>query len=741
MNHISRTLPVVLLASLCASGAAVAQTSTPTTVPIQGRLTNPSGGVINAVLPFSFRIYNAASGGSALWSEAQSVSVTRGVWKAELGSKTGFPVTLWDGKARWLGIKIGSDAEMLPRISITSQPFSKLAQQANDVRNRDIHPKTVSVGTRRVIDAAGKWVGDPTGLVGPRGPAGPQGARGATGLTGPSGPAGPLGPRGPLGPTGPAGSRGPIGPVGATGPAGPTGPSGPTGATGPTGPQGPRGLIGPTGPTGPRGPAGASPFGLAANKLAYYKDGPVGIGALGYASGYELTVVSPTGHAVSLTSMPTTGTHYALRAESKSDKGATIYAEQTSPTGTAPAVHAVVFSPKGNALFAKAAGGYGVLGQTTAGKAGVYGVSTGAAGDGVFGAATGTSRAGTYGRSLGSRGSGARGEAFGTTSYGVHGIAHQPGSIGVYGFNQSTTTGTGVWGRAPATGTFGEALLGTGRGVYGVCKGTQGTGVGLYGYTANARGEGVYGNGGRFGVHGTSSNNGFGVYGVGKWGVYGSNTVTGSPAVMANGNLAASGLKLFVQPHPTDPGRGVQMVCLEGNESGTYFRGSSRLRSGRAEIKIPQSWQDVSVAHSITVQLTPVGGWARLYVLERTRNRIVIAGDRDVRFDYFVNGIRRGYDNFDPNVEDQEYFRPSVRGVPFAMNHTKKFRDLLVANGTLNADYTPNEATAARLGWKLIDPEDVPIRRRYWLSPKKIRALLELQEQQRAKPAAAKSPK
>jgi hypothetical protein len=43
----------------------------------------------------------------------------------------------------------------------------------------------VTVGPLRVIDATGKWVGDPTGLVGPQGPQGAQGAQG------PQGPAGP----------------------------------------------------------------------------------------------------------------------------------------------------------------------------------------------------------------------------------------------------------------------------------------------------------------------------------------------------------------------------------------------------------------------------------------------------------------------------------------------------------------------------------------------------------------------
>lgn len=76
----------------------------------------------------------------------------------------------------------------------------------------------VTVGARRVIDASGRWVGDPTGLVGLKGPTGPTGARGPTG---------PKGPTGFKGPTGPQGKQGKMGPTGPRGPTGPTGPAGP----------------------------------------------------------------------------------------------------------------------------------------------------------------------------------------------------------------------------------------------------------------------------------------------------------------------------------------------------------------------------------------------------------------------------------------------------------------------------------------------------------------------------------
>ena len=101
-----------------------------------------------------------------------------------------------------------------------------------------------------VIDKSGKWVGDPTGLVGPQGLKGDTGAQGPKGDTGPMGPQGPQGDIGPIGPQGLKGDTGPVGPQGPQGDIGPTGPQGIKGDTGPVGPQGPQGDTGPAGAPG-----------------------------------------------------------------------------------------------------------------------------------------------------------------------------------------------------------------------------------------------------------------------------------------------------------------------------------------------------------------------------------------------------------------------------------------------------------------------------------------------------------
>ena len=112
----------------------------------------------------------------------------------------------------------------------------------------------IAVAGTPVIDETGKWIGSPTGLVGPTGPTGATGPTGPKGDTGLTGATGPTGPQGPIGPTGLQGLQG------VPGTTGQQGPQGPTGLTGATGPQG---------QTGPQGPAGVSPLSLNGNDVVF----------------------------------------------------------------------------------------------------------------------------------------------------------------------------------------------------------------------------------------------------------------------------------------------------------------------------------------------------------------------------------------------------------------------------------------------------------------------------------------
>ena len=105
-------------------------------------------------------------------------------------------------------------------------------------------------------------------------------------------------------------------------------------------------------------------------------------------------------------------------------------------------------------------------------------------------------------------------------------------------------------------------------------------------------------------------------------------------------------------PPPEGPTSG---QCRWGRGSGgSGWRGGPGWQDGHgweknpeARVELPRHFALVTNAEGLTVQLTPVGGWLRLYVAEKTPGRIVIreAMGKDGRVDYLVQGIRKGYEN------------------------------------------------------------------------------------------------
>jgi hypothetical protein len=218
-----------IAAGAVAIAAPASAAGVPQTLTHQGRLYDANDKPFDGTIALVFAIYADENASAALWTETDTVTFDDGYFSVSIGETTPFTEGLFDGSARYLGIKVGADPEMTPRVKVQSVPYAMVAGDAIG----DVHPTSVSIaGVGTVIDGAGKWVGDPTGLQGPTGPMGPAGAAGPTGAQGPTGPTGAQGPMGPAGPTGAQGTQGPMGPAGPTGAEGPTGPAGATGPTG-----------------------------------------------------------------------------------------------------------------------------------------------------------------------------------------------------------------------------------------------------------------------------------------------------------------------------------------------------------------------------------------------------------------------------------------------------------------------------------------------------------------------------
>lgn len=114
-------LLLTVLLSFCLVPLASAQI--PQTMSYQGVLTDAAGNpVADGLVSLTFKLYDVAENGEALWEETQDVKVTDGIFNVILGSQT--PLTLPFDTPYWLGITVGEENELTPRTALTAAPYS-----------------------------------------------------------------------------------------------------------------------------------------------------------------------------------------------------------------------------------------------------------------------------------------------------------------------------------------------------------------------------------------------------------------------------------------------------------------------------------------------------------------------------------------------------------------------------------------------------------------------------------------
>lgn len=127
----------------------------PATISYQGRL-DSAGVPIKSPKNLTFAIYAAATGGTALWSEAQAnVVFTNGMFSVNLGSVTPFPATLFTSAGeRWLGVTLAGATEMTPRFQFTSSPFAMRALNADVIGDNAVTSAKIADGAVATVDLA-----------------------------------------------------------------------------------------------------------------------------------------------------------------------------------------------------------------------------------------------------------------------------------------------------------------------------------------------------------------------------------------------------------------------------------------------------------------------------------------------------------------------------------------------------------------------------------------------------------
>ncbi|MCK4641842.1 MAG: tail fiber domain-containing protein [Candidatus Marinimicrobia bacterium] len=135
------------------------------TFPMQGVLRDPLGKTVaDGYYQLSFKIYEQASGGSAIWSETQAnVQVFHGAFAVELGLVAALDEAPFN-TIYWIGVAIEDGAELAPRFKITGVPAAMSVYGSDKVipavgntgigthePNAALHIKTADAGNAQLL--------------------------------------------------------------------------------------------------------------------------------------------------------------------------------------------------------------------------------------------------------------------------------------------------------------------------------------------------------------------------------------------------------------------------------------------------------------------------------------------------------------------------------------------------------------------------------------------------------------
>jgi hypothetical protein len=143
------------LALILSTLPAKAHADVPQKITYQGYLTDPHGIPIDDTVSIAFSMYPQASGGTALWTETQTVTVTDGEFSTNLGDTN--PMNLPFDIPYYLGITVGSDSEMTPRQPLTSVGYAFRAKEADSVKDNAVTTTVIAdnaVTTDKIADDA-----------------------------------------------------------------------------------------------------------------------------------------------------------------------------------------------------------------------------------------------------------------------------------------------------------------------------------------------------------------------------------------------------------------------------------------------------------------------------------------------------------------------------------------------------------------------------------------------------------
>ena len=134
----------------------------PQTISYQALLTDAQGKTVaDGPYKITFGLYDAATDGTILWQEAyENIEVKNGIINVILGSVV--PLDLPFEQEYWLGISLGNDPELAPRIELTASAYSLNARTVADgaITGAKIAPGQVVRSINAITDTVTLAAGD-----------------------------------------------------------------------------------------------------------------------------------------------------------------------------------------------------------------------------------------------------------------------------------------------------------------------------------------------------------------------------------------------------------------------------------------------------------------------------------------------------------------------------------------------------------------------------------------------------
>ncbi len=133
----------------------LAAAEAPAKIGYQGRLLKADGSPEAGSHTLGFAVFAANQGGTALWSESQTLALSDGYYATFLGEQTAIDASVFGGGERWLELTVDG-AALSPRQKIGSVPY---ALTCNSVSGGAVNASSVLVNGTQVISSSGQLTG------------------------------------------------------------------------------------------------------------------------------------------------------------------------------------------------------------------------------------------------------------------------------------------------------------------------------------------------------------------------------------------------------------------------------------------------------------------------------------------------------------------------------------------------------------------------------------------------------